>query len=82
MNVRRGMCAFDHERQEIAMVTSSVLRSQSGAWWLRLLAVALLVVVLLLGFLATHVSASPFAPHHVSRPSLLASNCPGVPTPC
>jgi hypothetical protein len=64
------------------MVTSSILRSQPGAWWLRLLAVALLVVVLLLSFLATRISASPFAPHHVSHPTLLASNCPGAPTPC
>jgi hypothetical protein len=64
------------------MVTSSVLRSRCGAWWLRLLAAVLLVVVLLLGFLATRISASPFAPDHGSHPTLIASNCPGVPTPC
>ena len=50
------------------------------SWWSRLLAVALLVLVLLIGLLAAHLATSSAAPLPGNHTHMLA--CGAVPFPC
>lgn len=50
------------------------------SWWSRLLAVALLVLVLLIGLLAAHLATSSSAPLHGNHSHMLA--CDPTPAHC
>jgi hypothetical protein len=50
------------------------------SWWSRLLAVALLVLVLVIGLLAAHLATSSSAPLHNNHSHMLA--CGAAPMPC
>jgi hypothetical protein len=62
------------------MYARTISNALFQSWWSRLLAVALLVLVLVIGLLAAHLATSSSAPLHGSHSHMLA--CNPTPMPC